>query len=108
MVVELVPATQLVAWRVLEAEQNPRLRLIVDINRQLSDVISITEVKWTPQNILIVSSLYYFLRSFSSMGISFNTDVIFFLDYSPLNLKESLFPYRSTISTLPCIGILEY
>ncbi|VDL57336.1 unnamed protein product [Hymenolepis diminuta] len=53
VVVELVPATQLVAWRVLEAEQNPRLRLIVDINRQLSDVISITEVKWTPQNILI-------------------------------------------------------
>ncbi|KAM3185734.1 hypothetical protein ACTXT7_005748 [Hymenolepis weldensis] len=43
VVVELVPATQLVAWRVLEAEQNPRLRLIVDINRQLSDVISITE-----------------------------------------------------------------
>uniref|UniRef100_A0A0R3TFN3 Mediator of RNA polymerase II transcription subunit 14 n=1 Tax=Rodentolepis nana TaxID=102285 RepID=A0A0R3TFN3_RODNA len=56
VVVELVPATQVVAWRVLEAEQNPRLRLIVDINRQLSDVISITEVKWTPQNELITAS----------------------------------------------------
>ncbi|KAM7538057.1 hypothetical protein Aperf_G00000061379 [Anoplocephala perfoliata] len=53
VVIELVPATQLVAWRVLEAEQNPRLRLIVDINRQLSDVISIVEVKWTPQSELI-------------------------------------------------------
>uniref|UniRef100_A0A5K3FRU9 Protein cramped-like n=2 Tax=Mesocestoides corti TaxID=53468 RepID=A0A5K3FRU9_MESCO len=44
--VELVPATQMVAWRVLEAEQNPRLRLRVDINRQLSDVISLVEAKW--------------------------------------------------------------
>ncbi|KAL7064530.1 hypothetical protein AAHC03_04874 [Spirometra sp. Aus1] len=44
--VELVPSSQIVAWRVLEAEQNPRLRLRVDINRQLSDVISLVEAKW--------------------------------------------------------------
>ncbi|VDN08675.1 unnamed protein product [Dibothriocephalus latus] len=44
--IELVPASQIVAWRVLEAEQNPRLRLRVDINRQLSDVISLVEAKW--------------------------------------------------------------
>nr|CDS17770.1 protein cramped [Echinococcus granulosus] len=44
--VELVPATQMVAWRVLQAEQNPRLRLKTDINRQLSDVISLAEAKW--------------------------------------------------------------
>ncbi|KAL5110845.1 Protein cramped-like [Taenia crassiceps] len=44
--VELVPATQMVAWRVLQAEQNPRLRLKTDINRQLSDIISLAEAKW--------------------------------------------------------------
>ncbi|KAF5398705.1 hypothetical protein PHET_07982 [Paragonimus heterotremus] len=44
--VELVPATQADLWRVLEAEQNPRLRLRVDINRQLSDLIKLVETKW--------------------------------------------------------------
>ncbi|CAH8561094.1 unnamed protein product [Schistosoma rodhaini] len=44
--IELVPRTQTDAWRVIEAEQNPRLRLRVDINRQLSDVIFLVENKW--------------------------------------------------------------
>ncbi|KAK4471679.1 hypothetical protein MN116_005084 [Schistosoma mekongi] len=44
--IELVPRTQTDAWRVIEAEQNPRLRLRVDINRQLSDVILLVESKW--------------------------------------------------------------
>ncbi|CAH8496009.1 unnamed protein product [Schistosoma turkestanicum] len=44
--IELVPRTQTDAWRVVEAEQNPRLRLRVDINRQLSDVIFLVENKW--------------------------------------------------------------
>ncbi|CAH8525230.1 unnamed protein product [Heterobilharzia americana] len=44
--IELVPRTQTDAWRVVEAEQNPRLRLRVDINRQLSDVILLVENKW--------------------------------------------------------------
>ncbi|VDQ00152.1 unnamed protein product [Trichobilharzia regenti] len=44
--IELVPRTHSDSWRVIEAEQNPRLRLRVDINRQLSDVIALTENKW--------------------------------------------------------------
>ncbi|KAH8877085.1 Protein cramped [Schistosoma japonicum] len=44
--VELVPRTQTDAWRVIESEQNPRLRLRIDINRQLSDVILLVENKW--------------------------------------------------------------
>ncbi|KER33572.1 hypothetical protein T265_00671 [Opisthorchis viverrini] len=44
--IELVPASQVDLWRVLEAEQNPRLRLRVDINRQLSDLIQLVETKW--------------------------------------------------------------
>ncbi|TPP58123.1 Protein cramped [Fasciola gigantica] len=44
--IELVPSTQSDLWRVIEAEQNPRLRLRVDINRQLSDVIGLVENKW--------------------------------------------------------------
>ncbi|CAH8848587.1 unnamed protein product [Trichobilharzia szidati] len=44
--IELVPRTHADLWRVIEAEQNPRLRLRVDINRQLSDVIALTENKW--------------------------------------------------------------
>ncbi|VDM20420.1 unnamed protein product [Hydatigera taeniaeformis] len=52
--VELVPATQMVAWRVLQAEQNPRLRLKTDINRQLSDIISLAEAKWILPTDLIV------------------------------------------------------
>lgn len=51
---ELVPATQMVAWRVLQAEQNPRLRLKTDINRQLSDIISLAEAKWILPTDLIV------------------------------------------------------
>ena len=53
--VELVPSTQMAAWRVLEAEQNPRLRLKTDINRQLSDIISLAEAKWILPTDLIVS-----------------------------------------------------
>ncbi|CAH8633885.1 unnamed protein product [Dicrocoelium dendriticum] len=44
--IELVPSSQADLWRVLEAEQNPRLRLRVDINRQLSDIIKLVELKW--------------------------------------------------------------
>ncbi|VDP92268.1 unnamed protein product [Echinostoma caproni] len=43
---ELVPSTQTDLWHVIEAEQNPRIRLRVDINRQLSDVIGLVENKW--------------------------------------------------------------
>ena len=52
--VELIPSTQMAAWRVLEAEQNPRLRLKTDINRQLSDIISLVEAKWIrPTNLIV-------------------------------------------------------
>ncbi|CAL8070085.1 unnamed protein product [Calicophoron daubneyi] len=44
--VEMVPRSQADLWRVIESEQNPRLRLRVDINRQLSDIIGLVENKW--------------------------------------------------------------
>lgn len=59
--IELVPRKQSDAWRVVEAEQNPRLRLRVDINRQLFDVIVLTERKWKLAAERIVGSIMIYV-----------------------------------------------
>ncbi|KAL3313626.1 Crm, cramped-like [Cichlidogyrus casuarinus] len=44
---EIVPCSQNAASLVLETENNPRIRMNVDINRQLCDLIAFLEAKWS-------------------------------------------------------------